>query len=193
MDVKKTAREIGMFETAVNLAQVRDSEDVIRKVGTSLPMPDSDIDQRVEQIADWLLAFDKSKYLFLTPEIALIEKMAQRAGNRVEMIIALPCDMDAESKDRLQHNLPRNALVTVLEEPYFPASFFPGNGMIVICGYSGGNRAMVLPDTYRMAEHYSGFLGKKVFVPYAELGSATRYDNWLECSQQKLSATWRSA
>ena len=153
MDVKKTAREIGLFETAVNLAQVRDSEDVIRKVGTSLPMPDPDIGQRVEQIADWLLAFDKSKYLFLTPEITLIEKMAQRARNKVEMIIALPCDMDAESKDRLQHNLPRNALVTVLEEPYFPAGFFPGNGMIVICGYSGGKRAMVLPDTYRMAEH----------------------------------------
>ena len=59
MDVKKTAREIGLFETAVNLAQVRDSEDVIRKVGTSLPLPDPDVNQHVEQIADWLLAFGK--------------------------------------------------------------------------------------------------------------------------------------
>lgn len=193
MDVKKTAREIGLFETAMNLTQVRDSEDVIRKVGTSLPMPDPDVGQRVEQIADWILAFDKSKYLFLTPEIALIEKMVLRAKSKVEIIIAVPCDMDAEAKNRLQHNLPRNAFVTVLEEPYFPAGFFPGNGMIVICGYTGGKRAMILQDTYRMAEHYSGFLGKKVFVPYVELGSATRYDNWLECNRQKLSATWRSA
>ena len=193
MDIKKTVREIGLFETAVNLVQVRDSEDVIRKIGTSIPMPDPNVSQYVEQIADWLLAFDKGKYLFLTPEIAFIEEMALRAKGKVEMIIAVPCDMDAEAKDRLRHNLPRNAFVTVLEEPYFPAGFFPGNGMIVICGYTGGNRAMILPDTYRMAEHYSGFLGKKVFVPYVELSSATRYDNWLEYTQQKFSTIWRSA
>ena len=81
---------------------------------------------------------------------------------------------------------------TILEEPYFPQSFFPGNGLMVICGYAAGNRPMVLPDTYRMAEHYSGFLGKKVFVPYKELENAARYDGWLEMNQQRFTTKWRS-
>ena len=64
--------------------------------------------------------------------------------------------------------------------------------MIVISGYLGGDRAMILPDIYRMAEHYSGFLGKKVFVPYRELDAAIRYDGWMEISKQRLSEKWRS-
>ena len=50
---------------------------------------------------------------------------------------------------------------------------------------------MILSDTYRMVEHYSGFLGKKVFVPYVELSSALRYDGWMEVNQQRLSTKWR--
>lgn len=64
--------------------------------------------------------------------------------------------------------------------------------MLVISGYSGGDRAMVLPDTYRMVEHYSGFLGKKVFTPYKELNAAARYYGWMEISRQRLSVKWRS-
>ena len=37
MDIQKTAREIGLFETAINLAKVSNSADVIQKVGTSIP------------------------------------------------------------------------------------------------------------------------------------------------------------
>lgn len=190
--MQKTAREIGLFETAVNLAKVSNSADVIHKVGASMPLPDESIGIRVGQVAEWLLNFDKSKYMFLTPEIALIEEMEKRSNNKIEVIIAVPCDLDLEAKERLNNNLPRGGVVTVLEEPYFPQSFFPGNGMIVISGYLGGDRAMVLPDTYRMVEHYCGFLGKKVFVPYKELDAATRYDAWMEIGQQRLSAKWGS-
>lgn len=191
MDMQKTAREIGLFETALNLAKVSNSADVIQMVGASMPLPDEGIGSRMEQIADWLLGFGKDKYMFLTPEIALIEKMMKLSDNQIEVIIAVPCDLDLEAKKRLNNNLPHGVSVTVLEEPYFPQSFFPGNGMMVISGYLGGNRAMVLPDTYRMVEHYSGFLGKKVFVPYEELDAATRYDGWMEISLQGLSAKWR--
>lgn len=192
MDMQKTAREIGLFETAVNLAKVSDSADVIQKVGASMPLPDEGIGVRVGRVAQWLLGFDKNKYMFLTPEIALIEEMGRLSNQKAEAIIAIPCDLDPEVKERLNNNLPRGVSVTVLEEPYFPQSFFPGNGMMVISGYSGGERAMVLPDTYRMVEHYSGFLGKKVFVPYKELDAATRYDGWMEIGQHRLSAKWRS-
>lgn len=191
MDIQKTAREIGLFETAVNLAKVSNSADVIQKVGTSMPLPDEDVEGRVGQVAEWLLSFGKSKYMFLTPEIALIEEMRKLAKNKTEVIITVPCNLEQEAKERLNNNIPRGVTVTILEEPYFPQSFFPGNGMMVISGYLGGDRAMVLPDTYRMVEHYSSFLGKKVFVPYKELGAAMRYEGWMEISQQRLSAKWR--
>jgi len=189
--MQKTAREIGLFETGINLSLVCNSTDVIRKVGASMPLPDEDITNRISQIAEWLHSFGKSKYMFLTPEIALIEEMS-KLSKRDEVIIAIPCDLEKEAKERLRNNLPRGMEVTILEEPYFPQSFFPGNGLIVVCGYSADGRAMVLPDTYRMVEHYSGFLGKKVFIPYKELATAARYDGWLEVSQQRLSAKWRN-
>lgn len=191
MDMHKTAREIGLFETSINLARACDSTDVIHKVGDSMPLPDKDISSKVGQVADWLLRFGKNKYMFLTPEIALIEEMGKRTDKQIEIIIAVPCDLEQEAKTRLSNNLPHGIMASILEEPYFPPSFFPGNGMIVISGYVGGNRAMVLQDTYRMVEHYNGFLGKKAFIPYVELNSAPRYDGWMEISPQRVSAIWR--
>lgn len=191
MDMQKTAREIGLFETGINLSKVCNSTNVIQKVGASMPLPDEDIVDRIPQIAAWLHSFGKSKYMFLTPEIALIEEMS-KISNQEEVIIAIPCDLEEEAKERLRNNLPRNIEVTILEEPYFPQSFFPGNGLMVVCGYAAGGRPMVLPDTYRMVEHYSGFLGKKVFIPYKDLETAARYDGWLEVSQKRLSEKWRS-
>lgn len=189
MDMQKTAREIGLFETGINLSRVCNSADVIQKVGASMPLPDGDIADQIPQIAAWLHGFGKNKYMFLTPEIALIEEMS-KLSNQEEVIIAIPCDLEGEAKERLRNNLPRGIEVTILEEPYFPQSFFPGNGLMVVCGYSAGGRPMVPPDTYRMVEHYSGFLGKKVFIPYKELETAARYDGWLEVSQQRLSTKW---
>lgn len=191
MDMQKTAREIGLFETGINLSKVCNSTDVIQKVGASMPLPDEDIADQIPQIAAWLHSFGKNKYMFLTPEIALIEEIS-KLSNQEEVIIAIPCDLEREAKERLRNNLPRGIEVSILEEPYFPQSFFPGNGLMVVCGYAAGGRPMVLPDTYRMVEHYSGFLGKKVFIPYKDLETAARYDGWLEVSQQRLSTKWRS-
>ena len=192
MDMQKTAKEIGLFEAAVNLAMVSTSTAVIQKAGASMPLPDEKIALQTKQAAEWLLSFKKSKYLFLTPEIALIEEMGKLANSTIEAIIAIPCDLEQEAKDRLRNNLPRSISVTVLEEPYFPQSFFPDNGMIVISGYAGGGRAMVLENTYRMVEHYNDFRGKKAFVPYTELEAAARYDGWMEISRQRYSVKWRS-
>lgn len=189
----KITLEIGLFEASINLAKVAANASVIEKVGAFMPLPDEGIETRAELAVDWILGSGKKKYMFLTPEIALIERMAERCGSDTEVIIAVPCDLEEDAKERLKNNLPRKIAVTVLEEPYFPQSFLPGNGMIVICGYLGGSRAMVLPDTYRMAEHYSGFLGKKVFVPYKELDTAARYANWMELSQNRINAKWRCA
>lgn len=192
MDMQKTAREIGLFETAVNLVAVCNSSDVQAKVGASMPLPDANIMNNIKSIAEWLVSFGKKKYFFMTPEIALAEAMAKLADHDTEIIFMIPCDMDPEAKDRLKNNLPNQLKVSVLEEPFFPGDFFPGNGMIVVSGYMAGDRAMVLADTYRLIEHYNGFLGKRAFVPYCELASAYRYDGWLEAGKKRLNISWRA-
>ncbi len=192
MDLQRTAREIGLFETAINLGKVKGSTEVVQKVGASMPLPDESVEDRIRQVADWLIGFGKHKYMFLLPEITLIEEMGRRVSNdEVEVIIAIPCDLEKEAKDRLVNNLPQSVKITILEEPFFPQSFFPGNGMLVISGYLGDDRAMVLPDTYRMVEHYRGFLGRKAFVPYVEISTAQRYEGWMEIVQQRVNTKWR--
>lgn len=192
MDMQKTAREIGLFETAVNLVAVCSSSDVQSKVGASLPLPDVNITVNIKSIAEWLVSFGKKKYLFMMPEIALAEEMAKYSDHDTEIIFMIPCDMDLEAKGRLKNNLPNQMKVSVWEEPFFPDDFFPGNGMIVVSGYMAGDRAMVLADTYRLIEHYNGFLGKRAFVPYCELTSAYRYEGWLEAGQKRLNISWRA-
>lgn len=192
MDMRKTAEEIGLFETAVNLSKVSGSEEVICRVGDLMPLPDTDITERVTKIAKWLCDFGKEKYMFFAPEIALIDKMGKMADRKVEIIIVLPFNMESEAKERVKNNLPRGMKIHVLEEPNFIDDFYPGNGMFVISGYTGGGREMILMDTYRMVEHYSAFYGKKVFVPYAELKSALRYDGWMEIKQTRFSEEWRN-
>lgn len=192
MDMHKTAKEIGLFLTAINLVEVMNSPDVQDKVGASMPLPDPDIERRISDIVKWLTGFGKRKYMFLTPEIAVIEELLRQTDNKAEVTIAVSCDLDQEIKERLRNNLPRGATVELLEEPHFPVNLYPSNGMIVTCGYLAANRAMVMADTFRMVEHYNSFLGKKVFIPYIELSSATRYDGWMEVGQQRISEIWRN-
>ena len=54
MDMHRTAKEIGLFLTAINLVAVMDSPDVQDKVGASMPLPDSDTEKKVSDIAKWL-------------------------------------------------------------------------------------------------------------------------------------------
>lgn len=192
MDMLDTVRVIGFFEAGTNLVDVNESSEVNMKVGAKMPLPDKNIKQNIEKYAEWILGFDKNEVMYLTPEIALIEAIERKKHKVINHIIALPCDLDSDTKERINNNLPKDANVTVLEEPFFPQNFFPGNGLIVISGYSGGGRSMVMHDTYRMIEHYGGFLGKKVFVPYRELDVASRYDGWMEVNPQRVSEKWRA-
>lgn len=191
MDILKTVREIGFFETSCNLAEVLESSDIWAKAGSMMPLPEHDVCRSVNDISESLAAFGKEKYMFLSPEIAVIDKLAEKKPGK-EAVILLPCDMDPDVKERVKANIPKSMNVYLLEEPYFPDAFYPGNGIIVICGYLAGGKMMVLPETYRMIEHYSGFWGKKVFVPYVELPDAVRYDEWLEICNEKISILRRS-
>ncbi len=190
MDIQKTVREIGFFETGINLAEVLESKDIQEKVGAVMPLPETELTNTISQIADWLTAFGKDKYMILTPEIALVDQLAKQNGGR-EAILLVPCDMDPEVKERLKANIPKSMKVSLLEEPYFPEEFYPGNGLLIACGYYAGGRIMVLPETYRLIDHYSGFMGKKVFVPYVELEDAVRYKGWMEIGRDKFTTIWR--
>ena len=120
--------------------------------------------------------------MFLTPEIALIDEIAEITENS-EAIIAVPCGIDAEITERLSSNLPVKMRVSIINEPYFPENFTPQDGIIVVCGYRSGGRNVVMNETYRLAGHYSGFYGKKVFVPYVSLENFCCPDGWKQSAQ----------
>lgn len=193
MELLKTVREVGFFETGRNLTQVLDSGAVRAQAEAVMPLPAPNLADAMERIAGWLSAFRKEKYLFLTPEIALVELLAARNPEQEAMLL-VPCGTEEEVRARLEDNLPRQMRTSLLEEPFFPREFYPDNGIIIACGYLAGSRAMVLPETYRIIDHYTaGFYGKKVFIPYAELSEGTRYEGWIEVSMEKFSRLWRDA
>lgn len=193
MDMLRTVREIGFWETGHNLEKVLRSDAVRRKAGETFPLPDKGVADSIERLAVYLAGLGKRKYMFLTPEIAVIEKLAALDKRGSEALILVPCDMEIEVKERLRDNLPKEMKVSLLEEPYFPKDFLPGNGVLIACGYITGNKAMVLSETFRMIEHYREFRGKKVFVPYVEMEGGVRYTGWKEISTEKFSMIWRKA
>lgn len=189
MDILKTAREIGFFETGCNLTQIPGSDFLKWKVERSMPFPDEGIASALSVIPKRMKDLGKSKYMFLNPEIALIERLPG-VEPQAEAVIVIPSDMDRESKERLSNNLPHGMNVSLLQEPWFPDSFLPCNGVIIACGYMAGNRPMVLPETYRLINHYWGFLGQKVFIPYVVLPNTVRYNGWWEATSF-FSTIWR--
>jgi hypothetical protein len=191
MDILKTVREIGFFESAVNISPVAESREIIEKAGAAMPLPSAGVEKRIEDISEWLISSGKKKYMFLSPEIALIESISKKCDASGEAIIVVPCDMDKDAAERLSDNLPRCMTAALLNEPYFP-EFVPADGMIIACGYTGAGRTMVLPETYRMIEHYGGFMGRKVFLPYTELKEAVRFGDWIEINTDKFTDVWRN-
>jgi len=179
LDIRRTALEIGLFETAKNLEEAGITDDD----GNSIPLPARNVRGGITCAAKWLLSFGKRKYMFLTPEIALIEEISQSAGNDTEAVIAAPCGIDDEILQRLGNNLPRKILTSIINEPYFPENFTPNNGIIVICGYRSGGRNVIMNETYRLAGHYSGFLGRKIFVPYVSLENFYCAEGWRQSTE----------
>ena len=191
MELLKLAQEIGFFELGINLTNVLNSEAIWSKAGAVMPLPEVDLLNEIERIAGWLASFGKSKYMFLTPELALIEHLAALYPGQ-DAIMVVSSGMESDIRARLWNNLPKHMRTSLLDEPFFPNEFYPQNGIIVACGYLAGGRAMVLPETYRMIDHYvGGFYGKKVFVPYTELAEGARYGGWLEVSADKFNQIWR--
>lgn len=195
MDAIKTVREIGTFMANENIVAVIDSEDVRSKVGAVMPLPGNDFEEYMDRAADYVASFGKSKYMFFSSEMGLIERLPS-CKDRTESIIMVPGDMDPEIKERIKDNLPKNMNVALLDETKYPESvgieFRPRNGIIIVSGYLAGDRIMVLPETYRLINSYcNGFMGKVVFVPYTSIQESTRYTDWLEVGADKFNEIWR--
>lgn len=190
MDIMQVVREVGFYETGRNLLLVGTDEELREKVAAAMPFPQGAVTDGIDALTQWIISFQKNKYLFTTPEIRIIEQLAARVSDH-EAIILAPCDMDPESRERISGNLPPEMSVTLLDEPFFPLGFFPGNGMLIACGYLAGGRPMILEETYRLLAHYSGFLGKKLFIPYAVLDEAVRYSGWMEMPADAFTSIWR--
>lgn len=195
MDAIKTVREIGTFMANENIVAVINSEDVKSKIGAVMPLPGNDFEEYMDRAADYIAGFGKSKYMFFSPEMGLIERLPS-CKDRTESIIMVPSDMDPEIKERIKENLPKNMNVALLDETKYPESvgieFRPRNGIIIVSGYLAGDRIMVLPESYRLINSYgNGFMGKIVFVPYTSIQESTRYTDWLEIGADKFNEIWR--
>lgn len=189
MNALNTVREIGINQTCINIAKVKGSTEIVEKVGAYMPLPSKNCESNVNKMTGWLSKLGKSKWMFLTPEIAFFDPILKEDIN-ADILIVVPSDMDEESKERLSENLPGNLNVKLLKEPDFPQEFYPSNGVIVVCGYKAQGRLMVLPETYRMIEHYSSFLGKKVFLAYTTLKNYPIYPEWIEINSEGFSMVW---
>lgn len=184
MDIREIVKEVGYFETCLNLLPVRDSSDVTEKVSAHMPMPSADMETFLSDCAKRIAEKGKQKIFFLTPEIALIEKLTKYAEKIETVLVAIPSDMEEDMRERISDNRLGALNVQMIQEPFFPEGFSPKNGLIAISGFVIGDRTMVSKEVYRMAEHYRGFLGQKIFLPYVSLHSAERYDGWLEISSE---------
>ncbi len=194
-NLRETAREIGVMQQAANLWELRDSREIQRMAADYMPMPDGDMSARIDQIAEWLLSFGKTYYLFLTPEFALAKAMLRQDPNRnMEAIFMIPPTMETNTVDRIRSNLRRGGGISMLTERDSLDNFFPRNTMMVVSGYLGRDHMMILEnDIYRLTEqHSNGFYGRKAFVPYVELDEAIRYNGWMELSREKINAVWRT-
>lgn len=192
MNVLRTAEEIGLVQVGLNVAELLSSEELRNKVGAVMPLPSIKLKDNVEKMVAWIAELGKSKLMFLTPEIALFDIIPKYIAD-AEVIALVLCSMDDEVKGRLAENIPANVTVSLLNEPYFPDEFIPSNGVIVACGYMANGRLMVLPETYRLIEHYKDFYGKFVFLPYVKIDEFIKYEEWIEINPDKFNLIWRDA
>lgn len=187
MDIRGIVKEIGYFETVRNLQYVDSRSEAVQRVLSEMPLPSESAEETISKCTEMIRKKRKKKIFFLTPEIALIEKLAEQPDGIETILIALPSDLDEEICGRIGNNRMKDMDIRLIKEPFFPEEFYPKNGLIAVSGFLAGDRTMVSGEVYRMTEHYSGFLGQKIFLPYVSLPFAERYDGWLEISPERFS------
>lgn len=161
MNLQRTIAEIGLME--IGRVVARFTERGI--VSPFLPvMKPEEMDRQIRRLAEEVLSLNKQYLFMMTPEIALLESLADNEweGN---VIIAIPRDADRESSDRIRANIPRGVDVSFLYEGEFPDDFIPENGAVLCGGFTlYGTQYKILPSSYRMMCLYKQFAGRRVLV-----------------------------
>ena len=128
MDIRGIVKEVGYFETARNLRSISGSSEAAVRVSSDMPMPPEDAEDMLQRCADMILERKKKKVFFLTPEIALIEKLAACPGSVETVLIALSSDLDEDMCSRIGNNLMKNMDIRLIREPFFPEDLYPKDG-----------------------------------------------------------------
>ena len=163
MNIRETAAEIGMLAT-MQLIEPHAGDPEIRSALGDLPVP-CGVSERIREIADALEACPKKTLMFLSPEMALIDALAER-HTRHEIIVFMPCDMDALAAQRLRANVPEGVEIAFLSEPFFPAGVTPANSVLLTFGFQSDQRIQLSQTACRLMERYGAFPGLKLFIPY---------------------------
>lgn len=177
IDIKSNINETGVVETLCVLHNHANSSEVMNDASLHLPIPEDNTHDKIVGIVDSLAKLNKKKLLFLTPEIAIIERF-----NTVEcveeIIVCLPSDYDEETYERIFNNKPVGVKITFIKENEVPLDFTGNNAAIVAFGFCDAERALVLNSNYRMMERYKAFYGCKILVSCGNHMSNARPIGW---------------
>ena len=162
MNILSTIAEIGILET---LRVVSKSRGDGNELAVYLPKINSQyVENRTQELADALIQTGKDSLFMMLPEIALLEKLAD-ANWSGQVVLALPFDMDTESKERIFANIPAGVNTTFIDEGTFPIAFRPDNGALICTGIALNAFRQYLPTACcRMMSMYKAFQGARILL-----------------------------
>ena len=190
MKIKNNIAETGIAETLAVLHRFAYSETIVQQAQLYIPFPFENPADRINAIAKSLAQLGKQKLLLLTPEIAVIEKLAQYNAAE-EIIVCLPHHTYTDIHQSVAANMPAGIKVSFIHESELSFSnekkllssmnrkFDYTNAAVVAFGFSQGSRSMILTSTYRMMKKYSAFYGCKAIAFCGEADSDIRPAGWV--------------
>lgn len=176
-NIENNVSETGIIETLCILENHKNDDEVITNASLFLPVPDDSIFDKLDNIVSSLIELKKEKLLFLTPEIAVLERLNNIEAIN-EVIVCLPSDYDEETYERIINNKPIGIKTTFIKENEVPLDFTGNNAAIITFGFCDNERALVLNHNYRMMERYKSFYGYKILVSCGENMSNARPIGW---------------
>jgi hypothetical protein len=162
MNIISTISEIGILETARVVSKNRSGS--LHTVGYLPTLNSDNVEKCIDDFAKTLINSEKIKIFLMIPEIALLEKLSEAKWNG-SVILALPFDMDDESKERIKANIPVGVHTSFINEGTYPLAFRPDNGVLVCTGIAPNEFRQYLPPACcRMMALYKVFQGERILL-----------------------------
>ena len=160
MNILSTITEIGILET---MRVVSQNHDCHSKVSFYLPLVRNDeIENHIQFLSGVIVGTLKESVFLLSPEIALLEGLAAAHWDGTALL-AIPSDLDIDSKERIYANTPDGVKTIFIDEGDYPIAFRPDNGIIICTGIvTDGYRQYILPSSCRMMSLYKVFQGDRL-------------------------------